>query len=279
MSSDESSLYPPAIWRLVLDGEADGATNMAVDQALLETVIDGAGPPTLRFYAWSPPCLSLGRSQCLQEADLAACRSAGVDVVRRPTGGRSILHTDELTYSVALLQNDPRAEGGVVEGYRRLSEGLLAGLHGLEVAVVQAASQRKPDSELTAVCFETPSDYEITVAGRKLVGSAQWRTRAGVLQHGTLPLCGDLTRIVDYLALSDAERETQRRRLRLQAITLEEVLGQAPPFARVAEALAVGFAQALNLTLVPAGLTSHELSLAHELRETVYAAPDWTARL
>lgn len=279
MPSEQSSPYSPATWRLIVDGELDGATNMAIDQAILEAVVEGASPPTLRFYAWSPPCLSLGRSQRLVEVDLAACLSAVIDVVRRPTGGRSILHTDELTYAVILLQSDLRVEGGVVEGYRRLSEGLLAGLHCLGVAAVQATAQRKSEGEQTAVCFETPADYEITVAGRKLVGSAQWRARGGVLQHGTLPLCGDLTRIVGYLTLSAAEQEAQRQSLRLKAITLEEALGQALPFAQVAEALAVGFAQALNLTLLPAELTPHERALAADLRHTIYADPGWTARL
>ncbi len=278
MRSEWSSLYPPAAWRLIVDGEADGATNMAVDQAILDTVVRGGCRPTLRFYAWSPPCLSLGRSQRLSEVDLAASRAAGVDVVRRPTGGRSILHVDELTYSVALLQSDPRGEGGVVESYRRLSEGLLAGLHLLGVPAVQAMGQRKPCADLTAVCFETPANYEITVAGRKLVGSAQWRARGGVLQHGALPLCGDLTRIVNCLALSDVERETQRRRLRLQASTLEQAAGYVISFDDAVLALVDGFARALNLTLVPGELTSHERTQVATLRDSLYTAPDWTAR-
>ncbi len=279
MGREVSSTYPHATWRLIVDGEACGATNMAADEAILSSVIDAASLPTLRFYAWSPPCLSLGRSQGLAEADLAACRAAGVDVVRRPTGGRSILHTDELTYSVSLLQTDPRARGGIVESYRRLSEGLLAGLRRLGVDATQARGQTADGTETTAVCFESPSDYEITVAGRKLVGSAQWRARGGVLQHGTLPLCGELDRIVDYLAFSDDERRVQRRRLHHQALTLEEATGAVFPFESVAQALADGFASALNLTLVPGNLTPQERALAAEIRDQVYGNLDWTARL
>lgn len=279
MPSERTSPYVPATWRLIIGSEADGATNMAVDQAILEAVIEGSSPPTLRFYAWSPPCLSLGRSQPLSDVDLGACRAAGVDVVRRPTGGRSILHTDELTYSVALLQTDARAEGGVLEGYRRLSEGLLAGLQRLGVAAIQAMGRRKPQAEPTAICFETPADYEITVDDRKLVGSAQWRARGGVLQHGTLPLCGDLTRILDYLALSRVERESQRRHLRLRAITLEEAMGQVIPFDRVARDLAAGFAQALNLIFVPGELTPQERQLVAKFRKTIYDFSGWAARL
>lgn len=270
--------YSPATWRLIVDGEAAGATNMAIDEAILSAVVQGASPPTLRFYAWSPPCLSLGRNQPLADVDLAACRAAGVDVVRRPTGGRAILHTDELTYSVALLQSDPRATGDVVDCYRRLSEGLLAGLHRLGVGAVQATRHKKPAADPAAVCFETPSDYEITVGGRKLVGSAQWRARGGVLQHGTLPLHGDLTRILSYLSFSEEERQIQRRLLPARATTLEEALSHTIPFSQAAQALAGGFARALNLSWVPSELTALERDLASELYHNNYATQGWTAR-
>jgi lipoate-protein ligase A len=272
------STYSPATWRLIIDDEADGATNMAVDEAILTAVIEGASPPTLRFYRWSPPCVTLGRSQAVADVDLALCRAAGVGVVRRPSGGQAILHTDELTYSVALCQTDPRAEGGVLESYRRLSDGLLAGLHRLGVEAVQAVRKKQPLAEPTPVCFEVPSDYEITSGGRKLVGSAQWRSRGGVLQHGTLPLHGNLTRIVDYLVFSPEERKVRRRSLRSRAVTLEEVMGQVLSFSQVASALADGLAAALNLTLVPGELTGPECTLAAQLRRTRYADPDWTAR-
>ncbi len=273
-----SDTYPPVTWRLIIDSEADGATNMAVDEAILTHVVDGRSLPTLRFYAWSPPCLSLGRSQPLADVDLAACRAAGVDIVRRPTGGRAILHTDELTYSVTLLQDDPRAIGDVVDSYRRISEGLLAGLHQLGVEAVQALGQSVSEADQTPVCFETPSAYEITVRDKKLVGSAQWRGRGGVLQHGTLPLHGDLSRILDYLAQCADEREAQARALRQRVITLEDARGRALPYARVAQALADGFSQALGLTLVPGKLSASEHAMAADIRHDRYAAPDWTAR-
>jgi len=270
--------YPLATWRLIVDREADGPTNMAIDEAILTSVIDGSCPPTLRFYGWSPPCVTLGRSQSLADADLAICQAAGVDVVRRPSGGQAILHTDELTYSVALCQTDPRAEGGVLESYRRLSDGLLAGLHRLGIEAIQAVRKKQLLAEPTPVCFEVPSDYEITAGGRKLVGSAQWRSRGGVLQHGTLPLHGDLTRIVDYLIFADDERTIRKRSLRNRALTLEEALGRALPFDEVAAALADGLAEALNLHLEPGELTAQEYARAAELRRTRYADDAWTAR-
>jgi lipoate-protein ligase A len=271
-------LYPAATWRLLVDGQAEGPTNMAVDEAILSAVVNGESPPTVRFYGWAPPCLTLGRSQPVATADLARCRAAGVGVVRRPSGGGAILHTDELTYAVALCQDDPRAEGGVLASYRRLSEGLLDGLERLGVEALQAVRKKVPPVEPTPVCFEVPSDYEITAGGRKLVGSAQWRARGGVLQHGTLPLWGDLTRVVDYLVFDDEEREVRRRSLHRRAATLEEVLGQALPFSRVARALADGLSHALNLRLEPGELTANERLRAAELRRSRYADREWTAR-
>jgi len=276
--------YPSARWRLLVDGQADGPTNMAVDAAILDAVAAGVNLPTLRFYAWFPPCLSLGRNQPLADVDLGACQAAGVDMVRRPTGGRAILHTDELTYSIAMLQKDPRARGDVVESYRRLSEGLLAGLAGLGVGSAQAAEAAQatrwlePETEPTAICFETPSRYEIAVNGRKLVGSAQWRARGGVLQHGTLPLQGDVARVVDLLAFPSSERAAQRQALLTRATTLEWASGQVLPFKEVARALADGFAKTLNLELVPGVLSPQERSRATELRCSRYAARNWTER-
>lgn len=250
---------------------------MAIDEAILTAVIEGASPPTLRFYAWAPPCLSLGRNQPQADVDLTACHVAGVDVVRRPTGGRAILHTDELTYSATLLESDPRADGGILESYRRLSEGLLAGLDILGAQASQAADS-KPATDPGAVCFEVPSAYEIVAGGRKLIGSAQWRSRGGILQHGSLPLRGDLARIVDYLALSDDQRQVKRPRIRARATTLALARGRNLSFAQVAGALVEGFAQALNLRLAPGELSAHERALAAEYRRNRYAAPDWTAR-
>lgn len=270
--------YPHATWRLIVDGEADGPTNMAIDEAILQAVSEGASPPTLRFYEWAPPCLTLGRNQPLAEANLAVCRAAGVDVVRRPSGGQAILHGDELTYAAALLQADPRADGGVLEVYRLLSEGLLVGLNLLATGMASAAS-RPPDGTKTPICFETPAEYEIVADGLKLVGSAQWRARGGILQHGTLPLHGDLARIVRFLNLPPGDDPAQAgRRLLARATTLESVMGRALPFAQVADALARGLAQVLNVRLVPGALSAPEKEAAAVLRGTRYGDPAWSAR-
>jgi lipoate-protein ligase A len=271
--------YAPATWRLIRSGAADGATNMAVDEAILRAVVDGQVPPTLRLYAWKPPCLSLGRSQKVADVDLDALHAAGYELVRRPTGGKAILHVDELTYSVVVPQDDPRVAGGIVGSYRRLSAGLVRGLERLGVMGL-VADQRAGNRGLEGpVCFEVPSDYEITVAGRKLAGSAQMRSQGVVLQHGALPLWGDITRICGLLVA-----RPDPAKVRARATTVEEALsalgstraGRPVTWERAAQALAAGLAEALNLDLQPGALTAGERSWTERLRADRYAAHEWT---
>lgn len=271
--------YPQAHWRLLVTGFADGATNMAIDEAIMRAVAENLAPPTLRFYGWEPPCVSIGYSQSLAgEIDLERCRRDGVEWVRRPTGGRAILHTDELTYSIVLSLQDPRAFGGVVESYRHLSRGLVAGLAALQVHAAQAAYQERKarQSSLSAACFDIPSHYEITVNGRKLVGSAQTRRLGVLLQHGTLPLTGDITRVVKYLNLpSEAERAVLREKLAARATTLEEVLGRSLSFEEVVRAMSAGFMRALNVVLEAGSLTPPEQAWVEQLKAERYGNPIW----
>lgn len=269
-------MYPPATWRLILDDARDGAWNMAVDEAIVTAVGQGDRPPTLRLYRWEPPCLSLGRGQPHDDVDVAACAKAGYTCVRRPTGGRAILHKDELTYSISLPLGDPRAAGGIVESYMRLSEGLACGLRNLGIAV-ERAEPHGVAAGATPACFETLAGYEITVGGRKLLGSAQFRTRAALLQHGSLPLYGDLGAIVDVLAMPESQRTALRQRLRAGAITLEEALGRRVHFDEAAQALCGGLSQALNVRLEQGTLSPQESDLAQHLHREKYADIRWPA--
>jgi lipoyl(octanoyl) transferase len=277
--------YAPATWRLLITPPTDGATNMAIDEALLYALADGKGRPTLRLYQWVPPCLSLGYNEPSADVDEAACARLGYTWVRRPTGGRAILHTDELTYSVTAAEGEPRVAGSIVNSYRQLSAGLLAGLRALGADVFQAQTEKVVNPDQGAACFDTPSNYEITVDGRKLVGSAQVRRRGIVLQHGALPLTGDLTRIFNCLQLDGNEanrhsaQEAAQATLLAHACTLEEALGRVVPFEEAAQALARGFASALNLCLEAAGLTDYEQELAERLRRDQYAGDAWNRRI
>ncbi len=272
--------YPLATWRLLNTGSADGATNMAIDEAILTAVAEGRSPPTLRFFAWEPPCLSIGYNQAMMdEVDITRCQQAGVDVVRRPTGGRAILHTGELTYSIVAPQGEPRVAGGVVESYRRLSAGLVRGLSFLGLDVAQAEAGHGQDADVSAACFDAPSAYEVTAGGKKLVGSAQVRRKEVVLQHGSLPLQGDITRICRYLVVPSEERRQElRQELQARATSLELVLGRVVPFAQVVESLVKGFSEALNLCLEPEELSEHELALVQQFRQEKYTAEAWNFR-
>ena len=265
-ASDEAAgkLYPPAVWRLIIEREPrTGAENMALDEAIMDAVAAGEALPTLRFYAWEPPCLSLGKRQPLDGVDLARCRADGVDVVRRATGGFAILHTDELTYSIAIRPNDPRSDGAILDAYRKLSQGLMAGLRLLGATPEMNPVVPGGVHNASAACFEVPSAYEIVMAGRKLIGSAQARPAGRVLQHGSLPLVGDIARVARYLAYErEDERASLAQHLRERATTARDALGRAVSYDEAAEAMARGFAAALNLTYEPGEPAPAELAVA-----------------
>lgn len=252
---------------------------MAVDAAILRAVGAGAVPPTLRLYEWEPFCLSLGYGQRARDADMTRLTARGWDIVRRPTGGRAILHGDELTYSLSLPDDHPMAAGGIIASYQRISTALLRALRQLGAGV---SADRKADDApaLGAVCFEVPSHYEITVDGRKLVGSAQMRRQGGVLQHGTLPLRGDVARICDVLAYPDAtSRAAAKIAVRQRATTLSAALGQPDvERATVAAALTTAFTETFVVELVPGDLTPAEAQTAAQLAAEQYGSPDYTFR-
>lgn len=256
--------YLPAVWRLIIERTPrTGAWNMAIDEAIMEAVAAGEALPTLRFYAWEPPCLSLGKRQPLDGIDLARCRADGIDVVRRATGGFAILHTDELTYSIATQPNDPRADGAILDAYRKLSQGLLAGLQLLGALPRMNPVVPGGVHNASAACFEMPSAYEIVVGQQKLIGSAQARPAGRVLQHGSLPLTGDIARLVPYLAFErDEERVALANHLRERATTISDALGRTVSYDEAAEAMARGFGEALNVTFEPGEPSTAELALA-----------------
>lgn len=273
----------PAVWRVIIEDEPrSGPANMALDQAIAEACVAGDSLPTLRFYRWQPPAVSLGRHQPAGEVDLDTVQERGYEVVRRPTGGRAILHTDELTYSVAAAADEPRVQGGVMDAYLRLSNALVQGLRMVGVSAVdKAGGHVRTGKDVSAACFEVPSAYEITVGGRKLMGSAQSRRAGYVLQHGSLPLTGDIGRLVDVLALPGEERARLRAELVGRACTLAEALGvpkEDPQvqFAPVARALQKGFEEELALNFKAGQATPGELRRAAELIRTQFASPDWT---
>lgn len=267
-------------WRLIITPSAHGAWNMAVDEAMLEHVERGEVLPTLRLYAWIPPCLSLGRAQPFTDVDMPRLQAHGWEVVRRMTGGRAILHTDELTYSVTGPADEPNLAGTVLESYNRLASALLAAVQDLSLPVEMKEGKAENTEAPNPVCFEVPSTYEITVVGKKLIGSAQARRKEGVLQHGSLPLTGDLTRICQALVFPDeAAREKAMQRLLERATTVESVLGREVAWETAVQAFVQAFEAQLGLNLEVGELSQAESSRAEELVREKYAHPSWTERI
>ena len=269
-----------SLWRLLITSPACGAWNMAVDEAILEYIGYRDSLPTLRLYAWEPACLSLGQAQPFSDVDANRLKERGWEVVRRATGGRAILHTDELTYSVIAPNDEPRVEGGVLESYNRLAQALLLAVKNLNLPVEMKEGKTDGNGTTNPICFEVPSTYEITVDGKKLIGSAQARRKEGVLQHGSLPLTGDLARICQALAFeSEAAREVASRRLLARAATVESALGRAVTWETAAQAFIHAFEAQLGLSLKRGALSESESRRADELVKEKYDHPSWTERV
>ena len=268
-------------WRLLIDPPNPGAWNMAVDEAILESTSNKIQPPTLRLYDWHPYTLSLGHAQPLSDIDTEALSAKGWDIVRRPTGGRAILHADELTYSICAPVDDPHVSGNILESYRRLSTGLLKAL---EISGIPADAKPKEKLDKAKstdpVCFQYPSDYEITYQGRKLIGSAQARRGQGVLQHGAIPLNGDISRIVSVLNYSDEEqREKARTNLFERATNISTILSREISWYAMMDCLIKGFSQALHINLMRGKVSPGEKERAFELLKDKYANDQWTKRI
>ena len=270
-----------AHWRLIINSPGEGSWNMAVDEAILEFVAKKEKLPTLRLYSWNPYCLSLGHAQPIADVNLQALKAYGWGMVRRPTGGKAILHADELTYSVIAPVDEPRVSGTVMESYQRLSRALLTAL---KILGIQADSKPKESANrkipTNPICFESPSDYEITSNGKKIIGSAQARRLRGVLQHGSIPLFGEIERIakvLNYTSLAD-QKEAEKN-LRLKAGTLKDIINETKTWQEISEVIIKGFSEELNIFFIQDSLSSGETIRAKELVQTKFGLDEWTFRI
>ncbi len=268
-------------FRLILSPEKPGAWNMAIDEAIMDQVKAHNSPPTIRLYRWYPPCFSLGQSQPISDVNIAKLKQLKWDIVRRPTGGRAILHTDELTYSVIAPTSNPLVSGTLLESYQRISDALIFAMRIMGVPAL--ASQNNPSIQINdlskPVCFEVPSSYEIICNGKKLIGSAQLRRDELVLQHGAIPLLGDITRIALVLSSTTPENEaTIRTRIASHATTLEEILSKRVTWEACASAIQKGFSM-IGVRFELNELTHEEKRLAASLVTKKYANDKWTFRI
>ncbi len=261
-------------WRFLNTGADGGAVNMAIDEAMLIGVNRGTTPPTVRVYAWDPPTVSLGYAQRVEdELDLEAVGNCGFGVVRRPTGGRAVLHAGELTYSVVGPAGEDPLGRSIMEAYEAIARALAAGLGrlGVEVELAPVATEAMSRDGASPPCFASAGRYEIVVGGRKLIGSAQRRVGRGVLQHGSLLTDATHERIADVMLLADdRRRETVRRLLGQKTTHLSALLGRPVGFDEVAAAVRLGFADAWGVSLDEGCLTEAERKVAETLA-TEYA--------
>jgi lipoate-protein ligase A len=245
-------------WRL-LDSSAatgaesrSGAFNMALDRAILAEVEAGTSPPTIRIYGWTPPCISLGHSQKAEaELDLPRVRALGYDIVTRPTGGRAVLHIDELTYSVIAPFEAAPWCASREESYKIISQALARVLDvgGVGIALDRGYPVEKPQ-HLRAMtpCFSSTARSEVVWGDRKVVGSAQRRFRSAFLQHGSILISESHRRIVECLRLEPERRGEYLEILDKNAVSLEKVLGRALDWKEVGRGFLPRFAEALGVS-------------------------------
>jgi len=247
----------PRAWRLLIDAAAPGPWNMGVDEALLASAV-AEGTPTLRFYTWDGFWLSLGYGQPLSAERLAACQAVGVGVVRRVTGGRAVLHGGDLTYAVSAPE--AALQAGLRGTYEQISRALQAGLGRVGVAAVGALRPEEPAREPAFDCFSEVAGDELCVDGRKLVGSAQRRTRGGVLQHGSIRVRPEPAPVRDAAGLATG------------LSTSVEELGFRGTTDDLVTACAVAFAEALDADLERLPLAEGEIQSARKRSEEPEAA-------
>jgi len=265
---------PRTHWRLLHTGGLSAARNMAVDEALFNSISRGA-PPVLRTYAWEPPGVSLGYAQPIDRGvNRDAIRARGYGLVRRPTGGRAIIHHHELTYSVALRTDDLSAGDSVLKSYREISRGIEAGLEllGIPARLPRKKRQAIKHKDLPSVCFAASLGGDMEVDGRKIVGSAQMRRSGVILQHGSIPFRLDEPEHVAILAGGAGAGESLSR----AAVGIEDALGRKVCADEVANALVQGFIDAFGIGFEPVELTPEELADADALEREKYATNEWT---
>jgi lipoate-protein ligase A len=251
-------------WRWLDTGAATGAANMALDAALLENP-SAAGAPAVRVYAWSPPCISLGIHQRETAIDFGRCRERGVDVVRRPTGGRAVLHADEITYAVVI----PRGSGWFRvprhELYRTISEAVRLGLESLGLPA-RCARRRPPppspaDPSASLDCFSAAARWEVLVDGRKIVGSAQRIRPEGLLQHGSILTGEGFRRLGEFVKRPDGAPAGAEA----GAVSAGAFLGRPVPWNAAVAGLRSGFAAAFGVAFADARPSEAESAAAARL--------------
>ncbi|MDQ0299599.1 lipoate-protein ligase A [Salibacterium salarium] len=272
-------------WYFIDSGNCSPAYNMAMDEMLLQWHSDHQIPPVVRFYGWNPATLSIGYFQKVhKEIDLTAVESHHLGFVRRPTGGRGVLHDKELTYSVIVSEDHPQMPATVTEAYRVISEGILQGFRHLGLnADFSVPRTKDEENELkkprSAVCFDAPSWYELVVEGRKIAGSAQTRQKGVILQHGSIILDMEEDKLFDLFQYpSERVRERMQKGFKNKAVAINELTSSPVSMREVSDAFHKGFADGLDVDWQPYTLTEEEDQLVRQLAQQKYESDEWNYR-
>lgn len=270
------------IWGFIDSGKCSPAFNMALDEALLDWHSEGKIPPIVRFYGWNPATLSIGYFQKVEkEINMEEVQKLGLGFVRRPTGGRGVLHEHELTYSVIVTEEYPHMPKTVTESYRVISEGLLKGFHHLGMEAYFSVPQTVEEKDSlknprSAVCFDAPSWYELVVEGRKVAGSAQTRQKGVILQHGAILLDLDEDKLFSLFKYSSERvREKMQKAFKSKAVAINDIRKERVSLEEAKQAFKAGFQDGLNIELRPFELSSEQLAYVHRLAQERYESEEW----
>ncbi|MBS34128.1 MAG: hypothetical protein CMO68_06965 [Verrucomicrobiales bacterium] len=255
------------IWRLLISPPDCGARNLATDQAIAEQVSYGASLPTLRFYSWNRPTLSLGYAQPISLVDSRLASRLKIPIVRRSTGGQAILHDDELTYSIALPRIHALTKKGIMASYQIFNNAFARGFKQLGLPVTQGPWAPASHAYQDAVCFGAPSTHELAAGDHKMLGSAQTRVGGTMLQHGSLPLSHNST--LDELL--GQPQPLSRRGLR-------DFLTPTPTIGTLIQVFTAALAKELNISTHPGHLSSHEIETRNALMHKRYECDSWLYR-
>jgi len=260
--------------RIIETNENDGAMNMAIDETLLVIEKEKGFPPALRVYKFVPPTLSIGYFQKMEkEVNFTHCKELGIGYVRRPTGGRAVLHDKELTYSVTMAHPHRILEMNLLDSFHYLCEGIIKAI-GLLGG--NAYFSDREDNEISSPsCFAAPTFSDILLNGKKVVGSAQMRNDYGLLQHGSILYHVDLEQIFYCFNLDENARKRLVELSKKKISSLSDELNKEITFDAIKDALKRGMEEVTDETLIPTELTKDEKILAEKLYHEKYNTYEW----
>jgi len=253
--------------RMIIQGPENAFFNMALDESISEAVREHSSPPTLRLYRWDTPSLSIGHFQKISDIDTDYCSSKNYPVVRRQTGGRAILHDEELTYSLSAPKGLPMFGESLMENYTMISRALIAALHANNISARASFERKKGTMQRDPACFKAVSFAEITIDGKKLIGSAQKRFSNGFMQHGSILFDLDTVKLSRILRYKNSEEFSGIGTMKEYAPELS--------YEDLAVSLKSSFEKTLGVKLITDNPTKQELNMAGKLQKEKYSSKKW----